>query len=116
MRIAAERLAPTLLGPLPSRAEAEALFADVPHVWRSLVERPLGEWNFQEVTVKGSTLKVELNGTVILDTDLSQVDMKTVMANKAHPGATRTAGFFGLAGHTDPVAFKDMFIRRLDNK
>ncbi len=79
-------------------------------------QRPLGEWNFQEVTVKGSRLKVELNGTVILDTDLAQVDMKTVMANKAHPGATRTAGFFGLAGHTDPVAFKDMFIRRLDAK
>ena len=35
--------------------------------------RPVGEWNFQEVTVKGSTIKVELNGTVILDADLSQV-------------------------------------------
>ena len=79
-------------------------------------QKPNGEWNVQEVTVKGSRLKVELNGTVILDADLAQVDMKTVMANKAHPGATRTAGFFGLAGHTDPVAFKDMFIRRLDNK
>ena len=30
--------------PLPSRAEAEARFADVPHLWRRLVERPLGEW------------------------------------------------------------------------
>ena len=59
---------------------------------------------------------MELNGTVILDTDLAQVDMKTVMANKAHPGATRTTGFFGLAGHTDPVAFKDLFVRRLDAK
>lgn len=40
----ARRLAPTLLGPLPSRREAEALFADAPHLWRRLVERPLGEW------------------------------------------------------------------------
>src|SRR5438067_547437 len=31
--------------------------------------RPVGEWNFEEVIVKGPTLKVELNGTVILDTD-----------------------------------------------
>ncbi|MEL7338240.1 MAG: DUF1080 domain-containing protein, partial [Planctomycetota bacterium] len=31
--------------------------------------RPVGEWNFQQVTVQGSTIKVELNGTVILDTD-----------------------------------------------
>ena len=45
--------------------------------------RPIGEWNFQEVTVKGSALKVELNGTVILDTDLSTVDMATVMAKSA---------------------------------
>src|SRR6202043_95216 len=34
-------------------------------------ERPIGEWNFEEVTVKGSTIKVELNGTVIVDTDVS---------------------------------------------
>jgi len=26
-------------------------------------QRPLGEWNYQEVTVNGSTLKVELNST-----------------------------------------------------
>ena len=34
--------------------------------------RPVGQWNFEEVTVKGSKIKVELNGTVILDTDLEQ--------------------------------------------
>ena len=75
--------------------------------------RPLGEWNFQEVTVKGSTIKVELNGTVILDTDLSKVDLSTVMANKPHPGKDRTNGFFGFAGHNDPVAFKDVAIKKL---
>src|SRR5947209_3406834 len=30
-------------------------------------QRPVGEWNFEEVTVKGSKIKVELNGTVILN-------------------------------------------------
>ncbi|MDA0350363.1 MAG: DUF1080 domain-containing protein, partial [Verrucomicrobia bacterium] len=34
--------------------------------------RPYGEWNYEEVTVVGSTIRVELNGTVILDTDLSE--------------------------------------------
>jgi hypothetical protein len=76
-------------------------------------QRPLGEWNFQEVTVKGSTLRVELNGTVILDTDLSRVDPGTVMAGKAHPGKDRKSGFFGFAGHNDPVAFKDIAVRKL---
>jgi hypothetical protein len=75
--------------------------------------RPLGEWNFQEVTVKGPTIKVELNGTIILDADLSKVDMATVMGNKPHPGKDRTNGFFGFAGHNDPVAFKDIAIKNL---
>ena len=75
--------------------------------------RPIGEWNFQEVTVKGSTIKVELNGTVILDADVSKVDMATVMGKTAHPGKDRTSGFFGLAGHTDPVEFKDIAIKAL---
>ena len=76
-------------------------------------QRPLGEWNFQEVTIKGSTIKVELNGTVILDTDLAKVDMATVLAKKPHPGKDRTRGFFGFAGHNDPVAFKEILIKKL---
>ena len=30
-------------------------------------DRPIGEWNFMEVTVKGPTIAVELNGTRIVD-------------------------------------------------
>ena len=73
--------------------------------------RPIGLWNFQEVTVKGSKIKVELNGTVILDTDLSTV--KDFMAHSAHPGKDRVSGFFGLAGHNDPVEFRNIAIKPL---
>jgi len=76
-------------------------------------QHPIGQWNFQEVTVKGSTIKVELNGTVILDTDLSKVDMANVMAKSAHPGKDRTSGFFGFAGHNDPVMFRAVRIKKL---
>ncbi len=76
-------------------------------------QHPIGEWNFEAVTVKGSTIKVELNGTVILDCDLSKVDMSTVMAKAKHPGKDRTSGYFGLAGHDDPVQFRNMEIRKL---
>ncbi|HWA88161.1 MAG TPA: DUF1080 domain-containing protein [Opitutus sp.] len=72
---------------------------------------PTGEWNFEEVTVKGSTIKVELNGTVILDGDLSKVT--EFMANHPHPGKDRTSGAFGFAGHNDPVAFRRILIKRL---
>jgi hypothetical protein len=72
---------------------------------------PIEEWNFQEVTVKGSNIKVELNGTVILDTDLSKVT--EFMANSPHPGKDRTSGHFGFAGHNDPVAFRNVRIKKL---
>lgn len=73
--------------------------------------RPTGEWNFQEVTVKGSKIKVELNGVVILDTDLSTA--KDFMANSPHPGKDRTSGHFGFAGHNDPVTFRNVSIKKL---
>jgi hypothetical protein len=74
-------------------------------------QRPVGEWNFQEVTVKGSKIKVELNGAVILDADLSKIT--DYMAKSPHPGKDRASGYFGFAGHSDPVAFRNVSIKKL---
>jgi hypothetical protein len=74
--------------------------------------RPVGAWNFEEVTVKGSKIKVELNGTVIVDADVSKVT--EFMDGKSHPGKDRTSGFFGFAGHNDPVEFRHVAIKALD--
>jgi hypothetical protein len=74
--------------------------------------RPVGEWNFMEVTARGPTLRVELNGTRILDTDLSQVT--SFMHNRPHPGKDLREGHFGFAGHNDPVAFRNIQIKRLE--
>ena len=76
-------------------------------------QNPIGEWNFQESKIIGSKITVELNGTVILNTDLSKVDMAEVLAHKKHPGKDRPTGFFGFAGHNDPVEFKDILIKPL---
>ena len=73
--------------------------------------KPAGEWNEEEVTVNGSTIKVVLNGTTILDADLSTVT--AFMADSPHPGKDRTEGHFGFAGHNDPVAFRNIRIREL---
>ena len=75
--------------------------------------RPTGEWNYQEVTVKGSTIRVELNGSVILDTDLSKIDPETFMGKKKHPGLQNADGFFGFAGHGDAVHFRNVSIKEL---
>jgi hypothetical protein len=74
-------------------------------------QRPTGEWNFEEVTVKGSTIKVELNGTVILDGDLSKIT--EYLADHPHPGKDRIRGHFAFLGHNDPVAFRAIRIKRL---
>ena len=74
--------------------------------------RPAGQWNYQKVTVKGSTIQVELNGTLILDADLSKVTK--FMGNRPHAGKDRTKGHFGFAGHSDPVAFRSIEIKKLD--
>ncbi len=74
-------------------------------------QRPVGEWNFEEVTVQGSRIRVELNGTVIVDADVAQVS--EFMGKTPHPGKDRTSGFFGFAGHNDPVGFRELRILSL---
>lgn len=73
--------------------------------------RPTGQWNHEVITVNGSTIQVVLNGTLILNTDLSTVT--EFMANSPHPGKDRTSGHVGFAGHNDPVRFKNISIRPL---
>jgi hypothetical protein len=75
-------------------------------------QRPIGEWNYEEVTVIGPKIKVELNGFLILDCDLSKVT--EFLDDKSHPGKDRTSGHFGLAGHDDPVMFRNLSIKRIE--
>ena len=75
--------------------------------------RPAGEWNFQEVTVRGSVVQVELNGFPILNADLSTVS--DFMDDKPHPGRNLTSGHFGFVGHNDPVRFRNVSIRRIED-
>jgi hypothetical protein len=72
---------------------------------------PAGQWNYQVVTVKGSTIKVELNGSVILDADVA--DIKDEGKLKRHPGLMRPEGHFGFAGHNDAVQFRNIEIKEL---
>jgi hypothetical protein len=73
--------------------------------------RPVGDWNFIEVTAVGPKLTMELNGTRVTETDLSKVT--EYMHNSAHPGKLLTKGHFGFCGHNDPVAFRAVQIKPL---
>jgi hypothetical protein len=71
----------------------------------------IGEWNSGEMTVKGSTVQVKLNGTTILDADLSTVT--TTLNNHPHPGKDRASGHFGITGDGDPAQFRNIRIKKL---
>ena len=73
--------------------------------------RPTGEWNYQQVTLNGSRVIVELNGFTILDANLSKI---TESKDGPVPaGAKSKTGHFGFAGHNDAVAFRNVSIREL---
>lgn len=73
-------------------------------------QRPAGEWNYQRVSVKGSHIVVELNGTRILDADTSKVE--DYMTDKARfTGRDRTSGHFGFAGHGHAVEYRNIQVR-----
>ena len=74
--------------------------------------KPTGEWNTQEVTAKGSKIKVVLNGETILDVDTHTVKDRALLAK--HPGLNRKSGHIGFLGHNEPVAFRNIRIKRLD--
>jgi hypothetical protein len=73
--------------------------------------KPTGQWNKEEIEANGSHIKVTLNGTVIVDTDLSKID-KTP-DNQNHPGLHNAKGYIGWLGHGDPVAFRHVRIKEL---
>ncbi|NCY02095.1 MAG: DUF1080 domain-containing protein [Planctomycetia bacterium] len=76
--------------------------------------RPAGEWNSEEVTVKGSQVTVTVNGRQIVDADIAPFrDGRPTPDGKPHPGLSRTTGHIGFLGHGDEVHFRNIRIRSL---
>jgi hypothetical protein len=73
--------------------------------------RPVGEWNSQEIEIQGQKIKVTLNGTKILDADISTFDRSQI--KNPPKGLDRTKGLIGFAGHSDPVAFRSFKVKKL---
>jgi len=78
--------------------------------------KPVGEWNYEEVIVKGPKIKVILNGTVILDGDITEARKNGAADGKSHPGLQRESGHIGFLGHGSPVQFKNIRIKDLSKK
>jgi len=78
--------------------------------------KPAGEWNTEEVTVRGSRVTVVVNGKTIVDADVAPFrdGTKPTPDGKGHPGLKRDRGFIGFLGHGDEVHFRNVRIKPLD--
>lgn len=75
--------------------------------------KPVGEWNYEEVIAKGPKIKVILNGTVILDGDITEARKNGAADGKPHPGLQRDSGHIGFLGHGSIVFFRNIRIKDL---
>lgn len=76
--------------------------------------KPAGEWNLQEVIADGAHIKIILNGTVILDTNLKKVT-QGIPAEKIQPGLLRSKGHIAFLGHDSTVRFRAVRIKPIVN-
>jgi hypothetical protein len=76
--------------------------------------KPTGEWNQEEIMVKGTKIKVTLNGTVITEGDYAAASKNGTMDHKEHPGLLRTTGHIAFLGHGEVLRFKNMRVKVLE--
>jgi hypothetical protein len=83
-------------------------------------QKPVGEWNAEEITAKGRRITVKLNGTTIVDCNLDEVTDPAVL--KEHQDLTKPEGSRGIAnpkghigflGHGAHVEFRNIRIKVL---
>jgi len=74
---------------------------------------PAGQWNTEEISIRGDEIKVTLNGTVITEGNLSAAGKNGTMDHKEHPGLLRKEGHIGFLGHGDVVRFKNIRIKKM---
>ena len=77
---------------------------------------PTGEWNKEEINIKGDKIKVTLNGTVILEGDIREASKNGTIDHKEHPGLLRPSGHIGFLGHGDVVRFRNMRVMKVEEK
>lgn len=77
-------------------------------------QKPVGEWNTEEIIAKGPHVKVILNGVTIVDANIDEASKNGTIDNKSHPGLKREKGYIGFCGHGSPVSYRNFRIKPLD--
>jgi len=74
-------------------------------------QKPVGEWNSEEIVMDGRHVKVTVNGNVIVDADLDEASKDGTMDHKDHPGLKRTSGNIGFCGHGDKLWYRNVKVK-----
>jgi hypothetical protein len=77
--------------------------------------KPLGEWNSEEIYIRGDDVKITLNGTVILEGNLSEAVKNGTRDGKDHPGLKRAKGYIAFLGHGSELRFRNIRIKDLSD-
>jgi len=76
--------------------------------------KPVGEWNEEEIRIEGPKVHVVLNGTTIVDADLTPFrNGAPTPDGRRHPGLKRVRGHISLCGHRSLVYFRNLRIKPL---
>ena len=75
--------------------------------------KPAGEWNYQEVIAQGSHIRILLNGTIILDTDIEEV-LKDVAEDKIPKTLLYKKGHIAFLGHNTVLKFRNIRVKELE--
>jgi HEAT repeat protein len=75
--------------------------------------KPIGDWNSEEITARGTKITVVLDGTTIVDGDIAGPRDNGTMDHKDHPGLKNQTGHIGFLGHGSLVKFRNIRIKEL---
>lgn len=83
-------------------------------------QKPVGEWNAEEISAKGRHITVTLNGVAIVDANLDDMKDDALLAThrnltlpEGSRGIANTKGHIGLLGHGARVEFRNIRIKEL---
>ena len=73
-----------------------------------------GEWNSEEIAVRGRKVVVTVNGTTVVEGDLDEASAGGTIDGREHPGLARMKGHLGFLGHGSRVEFRNIRVKELD--
>ena len=92
---------------------------------KRIKHKPLGEWETEEIIVRGTHVKVTVNGEVIVDGDVRKAckghnvapdggsENKYTVDHRNHPGLFNKEGYISFCGHGEGLKIRNVRIKEL---